>query len=42
MFIKYPILILGLLLLVNCSQDVPIEARGYGFSVGDLYGTLHI
>lgn len=42
MFIKYPILILSLILIANCSQDVPIQAKGYGFSVGDPYGTLHI
>lgn len=43
MFIKYPILALSLLLIIaNCSQDVPIQAKEYGFTVGDPYGTLHI
>lgn len=43
MIIKYPILILSLLLAFsNCAQDVPIQAKEYGFTVGDPYGTLHI
>lgn len=39
---KYPILALFLITLSFCSQDVPIQANQYGFSVGDQYGTLHI
>lgn len=31
-----------LICLVNCAQDVPIPIKGYGFSVGDPSGTLHI
>lgn len=40
---KYPILaILFLALTAQASQDVPVQPRGYGFSIGDPYGTLHI
>lgn len=40
---KYPILLAILCLyLVSSSQDIPVQAQGYGFSVGDPYGTLHI
>jgi hypothetical protein len=42
MKIIYPILVVAIVTLANCSQDVPIQAKGYGFSVGDPYGTLHI
>lgn len=43
MSIKYPILAFAILFfLANSSQDVPIQIDGYGFSVGDKYGTLHI
>lgn len=42
MGIKYPILVAVLLVCAYCSQDVPVEPRSYGFSVGDPYGTLHI
>lgn len=36
--------LLGCLIIcmVNCAQDVAIPAKGYGFSIGDPYGTLHI
>jgi hypothetical protein len=40
MEIKYPILLLALLAITQCSQDVPIQTNGYGFTVGDPYGTL--
>jgi hypothetical protein len=43
MLIKYPLIVLALLItLTHSSQDVPIQAGGYGFSVGDNLGTLHI
>jgi hypothetical protein len=42
MEIKYPILLIALLAITQCSQDVAIQSQGYGFSVGDPYGTLHI
>ena len=39
---KYPILILSLVLAINSTQDIPISSKGYGFSVGDPLGNLHI
>jgi hypothetical protein len=43
MSIKYLLVAVSLVvILANCSQDVPFVAGGYGFSVGDLHGTLQI
>jgi hypothetical protein len=43
MSIKYLFLALSLLVVLSeCSQDVPVVAGGYGFSVGDPRGTLQI
>lgn len=29
-----------LISLIACEQDVPVQKGGYGFSIGDPYGTL--
>lgn len=39
---KTLILIATILVLSSCDQLVPIFKNGYGYSVGDPYGKLHI
>lgn len=40
--INLPILILFLIALSYCDQEVPLRKGEYGFSVGDKHGSLHI
>jgi branched-subunit amino acid transport protein AzlD len=42
MSIKYLLSAVVLVLVVSCSQDLPVIPGGYGFNIGDPYGTLHI
>ena len=36
------IYLLAILVVALAEQELPVQKGGYGFSVGDPYGTLHI
>jgi hypothetical protein len=42
LLMKAGLLLALILILVSCDQLVPIQKNGYGFTIGDPYGKLHI
>jgi hypothetical protein len=42
LLMKNILILTAVLLLVSCDQLIPIQKNGYGFTVGDPSGKLHI
>ena len=42
LLMKAGLLLAIILILASCDQLVPIQKNGYGFTIGDPYGKLHI
>lgn len=42
LLMKAGLLLALIIILASCDQLIPIQKNGYGFTIGDPYGKLHI